>query len=368
MIRDCPYLALMIILLVLTGCAKKQENKISTPAVKVGAASAERGAIKMRLHVSGPLRFIGHTTVCAEVSAQVKAILVEDGQAIDQGQLLLVFNDTKINENAIHASSTLEKDIATLDFNKAEFEKNEKLFKSGSISQSVFDQKFSVYETSRAQVEMDRAVLAKAMEDMKKTRVKCPIRGRISKRYVEKGDWVSEGGRLFQISDYSRIYLESRVSDLDLAKLPIKDIYKEGIDAEVRVDAYPSRVFKGKLSYVEPVADEHKLFEIRIYMENPEMTLLQGMFARAAIILDKLNDVLRIPRTALLDPVRNHDHNSVFVVTQDKKAVFTRIKIGITSRTYAEVLEGLKEGDLLVVKGKEILSTGYTVDPSDVTD
>jgi RND family efflux transporter MFP subunit len=214
---------------------------------------------------------------------------------------------------------------------------------------------------------MDRAMLAKAMEDMKKTRVKCPIKGRISKRYVEKGDWVSEGGKLFQISDSSRIYLEARVSDIDLAKLPIKSIYEEGMDAEVRVDAYPRRVFKGRLSYIEPTADEHKLFEIRIHMENAEMTLLEGMFARAEIIFDTLNDVLRVPRSALLDPVRNHGRNSVFVVNPDKKAVFTRIKIGITNRIYAEVLEGLKEGDMLVVKGKEVLSTGYSVDPTDLS-
>ncbi len=364
MTRDYLYLGSMILLLILSGCTQKQENKISAPAIKVGVAAAEKGTIKMRLHVSGPLRFIAHTTVAAEVSAQVKSIPVEDGQAVNQGQLLLIFNDTKINENAIHAASTLQKDEATMAFNKAELEKNEKLFKSNSISQSVYDQKVSAYETSRAQVEMDRAVFAKAMDDMKKTRVKCPIKGRISKRYVERGDWVSEGGKLFQISDYSKIYLEARVSDIDLAKLPVKKIYEEGIDAEVRVDAYPGRVFNGKLSYIEPVADENNLFEIRIYMENPEMMLLQGMFARAAIIFDTLNDVLRIPRAALLDPVRNQDHNSVFVVTPDKKASFTRVKIGITNRIYAEILEGLKEGDMLVVKGKETLSTGYTLDPT----
>ncbi len=366
MTRAHLYLGLAILLLILAGCSEKQANKIAPPAVKVGTATAEKGTIKKRLHVSGPLRFIGHTTVSAEVSAQVKSIPVEDGQVVEQGQLLLVFNDVKINENAIHAASTLQKNEAELAFNKAEFEKNEKLIKSGSVSQSVYDQKRSAYETSRAQVEMDRAVFAKAMEDMKRTRVKCPIKGRISKRFVDRGDWVSEGGKLFQISDYSKVYLEARVSDIDLAKLPIKEIYKEGIDAEVRVDAYPGRVFKGNLSYIEPVADEQKLFEIRIHMDNSEMTFLQGMFARAAIIFDTLSDVLRVPRSALLDPIRENDHNTVFVVTPEKKALFTKIKIGITNRRYAEVLEGLKQGQQLVVKGKEILSTGNTVDPVDL--
>ena len=367
MIRDYLYLGLMILMLILVGCTKKQENKLSAPAIKVGVVSVEKGPLKRKLHVSGPLQFIGNTTLSAEVSAQVSSILVEDGQAVEQGQLLLVFNDLKINENAIHAASTLQKDEAALAFNKTEFEKNEKLLKTGAVSQSVYDQKRSAFETARAQVEMDRAVLAKAMDDMKKTRVRCPIKGRVSKRFVEKGDWVSEGGKLFQISDYSKIYLEARLSDIDLAKLPIRNIYKQGINAEVRVDAYPRRVFKGKLSFIEPVADEHNLFEIRIYMDNSGMRLLQGMFARAAIIFDTLNDVLRIPRSALLDPVRKNDQNTVFVVSPEKKALFTKVRIGMTNRHYAEVMEGLKQGDMLIVKGKDVLTDGNAVDPRFLT-
>jgi len=367
MTRDYLYLGLMVLLLIFAGCSEKRETKPPAPAIKVGVAPIEKGTIEMRLHVSGPLRFIGHTTVSAEVSAQVKSILVEDGQAVNQGQLLLVFNDTKINENAILAASTLQRDEAVLAFNKAEYEKNLKLFKTGSVSQSVHDQKLSAYETSRAQVEMNRAVLAKAMEDMKKTRVKSPIKGRVSKRYVDKGDWVSEGGKLFQISDYSKIYLEAHLSDIDLAKLHIKKIYEEGTDAEVHVDAYPRRVFKGRLTYIEPVADEHNLFEIRIYMDNSEMALLQGMFARGKITFDTLKDVSRIPLTALLDPVRTHDQNTVFVVGPDNKAVLTKVKIGTVNRVYAEILEGLKKGDMVVVKGKEVLTAGHTVDSRDVS-
>lgn len=81
---------------------------------------------------------------------------------------------------------------------------------------------------------MDRAALAKAKEDLNETRVKAPIAGRMSKRYVEKGDWVSAGGKLFRISDYQKIYLEAHVSDLDLAKLDVRKILKEGVDAEVK--------------------------------------------------------------------------------------------------------------------------------------
>ncbi|MBM4328453.1 MAG: efflux RND transporter periplasmic adaptor subunit [Deltaproteobacteria bacterium] len=352
----------MAALLLVGGCSGKKESKPPAPPTKVGVATVERAPIERSLHISGPLRFTANTTVSAEVAAQVKSIVVQDGQAVEQGQLLLVFDDVTINENAIHAASTLQKDEATLAFLKGEYEKNLKLFEKGSVSHTMHDQKLSELKASSAQVEMDRAVLAKAMEDMKRTRVKSPVKGRISKRFVEKGDWVTVGGKLFQVSDYSKIYLEAHLSDVDLAKLDLREVFRSGQDAEVYVDSYPGKVFNGRLTYIEPVANEQKLFQVRIYMDNPEMTLLQGMFARGRITYDTLKDVLRIPLAALLDQIRNNEQNSVFVVGPDQKAVLTRIKLGTTNRQSAQVLGGLEEGQLVVVNGKEILTSGQLVE------
>jgi RND family efflux transporter MFP subunit len=360
-----PYVPLMVslVLLVSVGCSKQPDRQPQAPPIQVDVVKVERGNMAKRLQVSGPLRFIANTTVSAEVSAQVKSILVSDGQAVNQGQLLLVFDDTKIMETSILAASTLQKDEASLAFNKTDYEKNLALSKSGSVSQTALDQKYSAYQTALAQVEMDRAGLAKAMEDLKQTRVKAPITGLISQRYVEQGDWVEEGGKLFQISDYRKIYLEGHLSDLDLAKLDVKKIRKEGVAAEVLVDSYPDRVFTGKLSYVEPVSNSARLFEIRIYLDNPDMALLQGMFGRARIEYGRVENILKIPQAALLEALRNEKQNLVVVVDRDKKARLTRVKIGSSNRRNAEVKEGLKEGDLIVTGGKEVLRTGQRVEP-----
>lgn len=357
-------LTIIFLILVSFGCSKHQEKKPKAPPIKVVATKVERGDMAKRLHVSGPLRFIANTTVSSEVAAQVKSIEVTDGQAVDQGQVLLIFDDTKIKQTAIHAASTLKKDEATLLFNKTEYEKSLSLFKSGSVSQTAHDLKFSTYQSSLAQVAMDKATLEKAKEDLKKTKVQAPITGRISKRYVEKGDWVNEGGKLFQISDYRKIYVEAHISDLDLTKLDVKKVLQEGIDAEVVVDSYPGRVFSGKLSYIEPVANEERLFEIRIFLDNQDMLLLQGMFGRGTVTHNKLKSVIKIPLSALMDQVRNKEYNSVFVIDGDNKAQLTKIKIGTTNRVYAEVMEGLKQGDIIITQGKEVLTNGQKVQPT----
>jgi RND family efflux transporter MFP subunit len=353
---------MILAMLLLSSCSPRQENKLPPPPMKVGVVAVEKGDIEQPLRVSGALRYIANTTVSAEVSAQVQSIEVEDGQPVKAGDILLVFDDTKIKETANQALGNLQKNEAVLTFNKLEWEKNEGLFKSGSISQTQHDQKFSAYQNALAQVKADRAVLAKALEDLNKTKVKSPITGLLSHRYIERGDWIQEGGRLFQISDYRRIYLEAPLSDVDVAKLNIKKVLTEGIDASVSVDPYPGKIFDGRLTYIQPVAGEERLFQIRIYLDNPEMLLLQGMFARGRIVIKTVAGVLRIPLEALMDQVRNNEYNTVFVVDDGKKAKLTRIKIGANNQRYAEVVEGLQTGDMVVAKGKEVLSTGQPLD------
>ncbi len=360
--------AISLMLLIPSGCSRRQEKKPSLPPMKVGCVKIENGDIRRNLEMSGTLTFVANTIVSAEVSAQIQSIEVTDGEAVHQGQTLLIFDDTKISESANQAKATLQKDEAALVYNKSDWEKNLGLFKSGAVSQTVYDQKVSAYQTALGQVEADRAALGKAMEDLKKTKVLAPIKGLVSNRFVEKGDWIAEGGKLFQLSDYSKLYLETFLTDVDVGKLNVRKIGTEGAVAEVTVDSYPGKTFSGKLTYIQPVAQQSRLFQVRIYLDNPDMSLLQGMFARARTLVEVVPDVLRVPLDALLEQIRENNSNSVFLVDKDGKAQMNRIKIGLTDRRYAQVTEGLKKDDIVVVQGKEILSNGQPLDVTLMTE
>jgi membrane fusion protein (multidrug efflux system) len=349
---------LLAILTVCVGCSQKQDKKPPPPPIKVGILTVDRGDLELALDVSGTLKFTANTILSAEVSAQVQSIEVSDGQFVQQDDLLLIFDETRIRETANQAQANLQKDEALLAYLKAEWEKNKVLHESGSISQIQYDQKFSAYQTAAAQVESNRAALAKAMEDLKKTKVKAPIQGVISRRFIEKGDWISSGGRLFQISDYNQIYLEAFLTDVDIGKLPMQKIRADGMDCRVTIDPYPGATFNGKLTYVQPVANDNRLFEIRVYLPNPDMNLLQGMVGRGRIVFKTIPDVLRVPLQALLEEIRNNTDNNVFMEDADKKAGLKRIKVGLCNQTYAEVLDGLQPGDKVVIQGKEILNSG----------
>lgn len=351
----------------LLGCSGKEApKKHSAPPVKVGVALVSIGNIEKPLILSGDLTFKADADIAARVSSQCATLDVVDGQFVKKGQTLITLDETEIRELANAARADLKKHEAAMEFAKTEWEKNKNLLKTSAVSPIEYDRRISEYHTAAAQVEVDKALLAKAEQDLKWTRVVSPIDGVLSCRWVEKGDWIARGQKLFEISDYSEIYLKAFLSDKDVARL--KNATKEdlSIEAKVTVDAMPGKNFKGKITYIAPAARKGKVFEVRAYIDNPDMVLREGMFARAKIVPERIADVTRTPVAALLGKVRDNSANEVFVVDKENKVRLTMIVIGASDDNYAEVKKGLKEGDRVVVYGAEVLSAGTLVEPTNM--
>jgi RND family efflux transporter MFP subunit len=360
---------LILAAFLMSGCGTRQEERPPPPAIKVGVAIVERGEIRKTFDLSGIVRFIANTGVSSQVSAQVKSIDVRDGQPVKQGQTLLTFDDTTIRAVADQARGNLQKDQATLVYNKNDFDINAPLLKTGSISQATYDQKLSLYQSAVGQVEADKGALAKAEEDLKHTIVTAPITGVLSNRYVEKGDWVSTAGKLFQLSDYSTVYIEAFLSDKDVSKLDVNEVLEKGQggETEFTVDSLPGKKFKGKVGYIQAVTNQNRLFEVRIYRDNQDMQLLEGMYARARIVFKHIPDVVRVPLDALLQQIRSDQANSVVRVSKDDLAEIIPVRIGDIDSAYAEVLNGLQPGDRVVLEGKEVLTDGQRLEATKVS-
>lgn len=359
--RTTPLIVAAVLLL--QACSADRQQKHEPPPVRVEVLCTDHGDIAVPLMLSGNLTYTADTTVAARVSSQITSLDVVDGQMVKDGQILVTLDESEIRDLVDAALADLKTHEAILKYQKSEWEKNRELLKTAAISEIQYDQILSEYHHARARVEADKALLAKAKQDLHWTKVRAPITGVLSERYVEVGDWVKKGDRLFEISDYRQIYLKAFLCDRDVAKLQRESGGESDTAVDVTVDAYPGKTFKGTITYIAPAANRCKVFEVRAYIDNPDMVLTEGMFARARLVPNRIANVVRVPIFALRGKIRDNESNSVFVVDKDNRVTLKEITIGASDHVYAQVLHGLKEGERVVVYGKEILSTGRLVKP-----
>ncbi len=188
------------------------------------------------------------------------------------------------------------------------------------------------------------------VEGMKyeKAPIKSPIDGMVMKKFLDEGSQVEPSVSpmmripVIMVANIDTVKVLVNVSEKYLGKL------KEKAEAEIKVDAYPAEVFQGEVTKIAPLIDlATRTSEVEIKIFNEEHRLKPGMFARVSITLEKKEDTLIVPIKAVLS---ENSQKFVFVVNGNvahKKEVGT----GIYQKDSVEIVEGLKETDLVIVEG-----------------
>jgi cobalt-zinc-cadmium efflux system membrane fusion protein len=178
--------------------------------------------------------------------------------------------------------------------------------------------------------------------------VTAPIAGTVTQRQVGLGQYiqaVSSGASapVYTIGDLSKVYLIANVREVDAGFVHVGD------RVEVRVLAYPERVFAAKLSWVAPSIDAntHRL-PVRADVENPDGALKPMMFASFTIIAGKAKEAPAAPQSAI---VYEGDQARVWVAGQDGTLTLRLVRPGQTRDGMVEILSGLAVGEKIVTKG-----------------
>lgn len=208
---------------------------------------------------------------------------------------------------------------------------------------------------AQAAVGQNQALVNLALQQIAVTSIKSPINGLISDRTTEPGQQAAPGANLMTIVSLKTVYFEAQVPETSL------NTVRQGSPVEVKVDAYPTRSFRGTVSRIFPTGSaSSRTFNVRVDVPNSGNLLKPGMFARGNVIVERRRGTV-IPKDALIAANSEGTTFQVFVAKNNGQAEQRPVKIGITTATTAEILSGVRPGDQVIIAGQDGLKNGSPI-------
>jgi len=345
-IRFITILTLMIALTaaLLSGCGVGQasvtptdEVAAATP-VPVEVAVPSRSDIFATYEATATIESDADAPVVARVGGEVVAILVEEGDRVEQGEMLAQLDGERLRLEMLSAK-------ANLDQIRGEYERYTDLAARGLVSEAMFEG--LKYDLAALEASYDLARL-----DYEYSKIRAPISGIVSSREIKPGQSVGINDIVFRITDTSQLLAHLQIPQAELAKI------SAGNAAMLRVDATPDKTYGARIERISPTIDTRNgTFRATALIDNRAGALAPGMFARFTIAYEKHPDALVIPKRAL---VEEDDESAVYVVAN---GTVTRriVELGIESNDVVEVLAGLGGDEQIVVVGHGGLRDGSRV-------
>ncbi|MBI5145457.1 MAG: efflux RND transporter periplasmic adaptor subunit [Candidatus Omnitrophica bacterium] len=182
--------------------------------------------------------------------------------------------------------------------------------------------------------------------------VESPIDGIVGRVYVDIGENVSSQTEVALVVAMQQVKIRLDIPEKYLTRIALAQV------AKIRTDAYPDAEFSGEVTKISPVVDlATRTFPVEITVDNPQLQLKPGMFAKVSLILEEYQNVPVILKEAVL----GREPNWYVYVVENNKAVLREITLGLRQGPYYQVRSGLKEGDYVVIVGQQRLYAGAGV-------
>jgi HlyD family secretion protein len=353
---------LVVLLVICAGLWVLRVTVFVPDPVQVNTVEVERGAVESTITNSkaGTVRARRRAKLSPGTGGNVVEILVERGQRVKAGQLLLRLDDSTLAAQLELAARALtvaeashERSCISAERAARELDRNRGLG-AGIVSDDMLDRLDSLERMARAEcavsqaeVERARAAVGVARTELEKTRLIAPFDAIVAEKSVELGEWVTPSvpllaaPELIDAIDPSSLYISAPMDEVDAARLSV------GLVVRVSIDPYPDRVFPGRVARVAPfVLDlerQNRTIEVEVELDDASFasSLLPGTSADVEVILETRQNVLRIPTRALLSGGR-------VLVVEREKLVEREVGIGIKNWDWVEILRGLEEGEPVV--------------------
>jgi RND family efflux transporter MFP subunit len=362
--RRYSRIALAVAAVVLTAAVACKKPAAKTAADEAfGAAPVKvfkvrRDRITEKITYTSTLEALTKINITPEVGGKIARIYVEAGDRVALGQVLAELETETIRLQLRQAQASVAVAEAAYADALRNKERMDRLIKENAVSEQQREKVQLGFDSAAAQLEQARAGLNLAQHALDVSIMKAPFAGVVASKNAQVGDVINPmmggyaaggAGGVLTLMDYSRIKVDVDVSSEDIARI------RKGQEAILRVGAFPGREFRGVVRLVNLTADPlNKKFGVEAAFDNPEGLLRPGTFGDIIFEVQSHENAMVVPQKAVLE-------NSYVFVIEAGKAVKKTVALGLQNTTMIEILDGLAEGDSVVIDGNYGLEDGGAV-------
>ena len=358
-------------------------------------ATVERATMTRSVVATGKVEPITKVEIKSKANGIIERLFVDVDQVVMPGQVLAELDkenltarlrEARANLQAAEAAraaaaaqlkkNEVEAEAPDVAFARRSFERAQQLATQKLVSASALDEARSALEQAEnrqraaagqlvvaqarvteatANVAQAQAAVERAEEELANATIKAPIRATVLTRDVEIGSPVSSilnlganATLVMTLGDIDSVFVRGKVDEADIGRVQL------GQRARITTETFRDKVFEGHVTQISPIGvekDNVTTFEVEVSIDNAAKELKANMTSNAEIILEELPNSLLVPESAIVyDPQRR-----AFVDVADPAERAGRrrvpIKVGVGNGTRIQVLEGLKEGDKIVIPG-----------------
>ena len=304
MARSSSWVGKSIVVLVLLGGAGLGAwyyfRAQSAPSPRIQSAAVQRGSIIQGVTATGQLETVVKTDVSSQISGRITEVHVDFNSPVKQGDVLARLDPATYESAVTQAENELLNAKANYNLIKANAGRSQTLFKQNLVSQADLDQVEAQLAQAEVQIRIREAALESRKTDLSRCTLYAPIDGIVIDRLAEVGKTVAaslNAPTLFTIvNDLTKMQINTAVAEADIGNV------KVGQEVEFTVDAFPGDRFRGRVSQIRnlPVTAQNVVvYATIIEVSNEKLKLKPGMTANVQIIIDRRDDTLRVPNSAM---------------------------------------------------------------------
>jgi membrane fusion protein (multidrug efflux system) len=334
--------------------AQKKGAKPALEFAQTDVARLQERRLSVETELPGTLMAVAQTTVRAKLNAEVKRVLVREGDTVAAGQTIAEFDTAQLRAQFAERTATLEQQRAQLATSERTRNANAQLVKQNFISQNAFDTADGAYQAQLASVAASKAQLEQIEIVLNDAIVRAPISGTVAKRSVQPGEKVAFDAPMLQIVDLSLLEVQVQTP------LTAVTAMRPGMPAKVDIEGITGRSFAGRIDRINPSAEAGtRMIHLYVSLKNEGSLLKAGMFARVTLTTGAERAASALPLAA----VRGEGAASyVWVIAGDRLARRS-VTTGLRDEKgqLLEIVSGLQPAEVVLATKFDNLEDGMAV-------